>query len=606
MADRVTQTNVEAVGDGDPRARVTQTTADVVGDGNPKARITQESVEVIADGPIEIDVTQVSVEVIGDVVAHAVNVRTTQNSIEVIAEPDVEILTESPLYTAWLGDPYSNFIVATGGLGPLTWAVTGGTTPAGFSINSATGEITGPMTQAGTFVFDITVSDNHGHDDTVTYTLLVDTLTDAEANQTENVNLGIGVFGLGYTIARGLSGVEAHFEMTDMGLGTDTGGIAYRRTLSYFPRDWFPDDQLFYLEAIGSNSGNIPSVWNVTNSLTLPTYVQTLTIPPGYSGRIRNSVPFDGPAGYYLITANAMEGLNEAGVDAFRIVAPLRNGQEFVSEIRLTNSGQGTTTDQNFASGDVARTSSAGHANFDDAWVSAGHPVWRYEAAAWERVSSIFLQIVVSNASFFDQVDFKFSEIAFVDIDDIGEFLFRRKISTQGFDVFMNPSVFEIPINPTSLRDGHRYQIYFRSVKPDGFFTFNTFLNKARILMRMEPGNKSEIYNRCAPSERVYMPGFMTPNPEIYFQVESSASPETVTLVHMGASTPAGNTTGGPGTSTGVSLLTVADESVRSAEISDLLVAGRDYLAGLGNASQAELVYRFGNVVRHRTHNYMF
>lgn len=49
-----------------------------------------------------------------------------------------------------VGVPYSHQFTATGGSGSFAWTVTAGTLPAGLSLNSSTGLLSGTPTTAGT------------------------------------------------------------------------------------------------------------------------------------------------------------------------------------------------------------------------------------------------------------------------------------------------------------------------------------------------------------------------------------------------------------------------------------------------------------------------
>lgn len=60
------------------------------------------------------------------------------------------------------GSPYSQTLVATGGLPPYTWSVASGALPAGLSLNAATGVISGTPTAKGTSAFTVLVTDADG------------------------------------------------------------------------------------------------------------------------------------------------------------------------------------------------------------------------------------------------------------------------------------------------------------------------------------------------------------------------------------------------------------------------------------------------------------
>jgi hypothetical protein len=74
-----------------------------------------------------------------------------------IAAAALTITTSRQLPDASLNTPYSQPIAASGGVPPYTWSANG--LPAGLSINSTTGTISGTPTAAGSFGVAITVSD---------------------------------------------------------------------------------------------------------------------------------------------------------------------------------------------------------------------------------------------------------------------------------------------------------------------------------------------------------------------------------------------------------------------------------------------------------------
>lgn len=77
---------------------------------------------------------------------------------EMIFLKPLVILTEF-LPGATIGKPYSKILKGEGGLLPYNWSITAGSLPAGLSLNSATGEISGIPTATGTAVFTIQLAD---------------------------------------------------------------------------------------------------------------------------------------------------------------------------------------------------------------------------------------------------------------------------------------------------------------------------------------------------------------------------------------------------------------------------------------------------------------
>jgi hypothetical protein len=74
------------------------------------------------------------------------------------------------------GGAFTGLIVASGGTGPYTYAVTAGALPAGISLNGATGDVVGAPTAAGTSTFTITATDSLAATGVRDYTMVVNTL----------------------------------------------------------------------------------------------------------------------------------------------------------------------------------------------------------------------------------------------------------------------------------------------------------------------------------------------------------------------------------------------------------------------------------------------
>jgi len=72
------------------------------------------------------------------------------------------ITSSSALPAGVVGVNYSQTLAASGGTPPYTWTVTTGTLPAGLKLNSATGQIGGIPTTAGTSTFGVQVADSLG------------------------------------------------------------------------------------------------------------------------------------------------------------------------------------------------------------------------------------------------------------------------------------------------------------------------------------------------------------------------------------------------------------------------------------------------------------
>jgi uncharacterized protein (TIGR03437 family) len=88
---------------------------------------------------------------------------------------NVIITTNSPLSTGMVNVVYSQTLAAIGGTAPYTWTVTAGTLPAGLTLNSSTGVISGTPTTLGTTNFTIQIADSSQPPSTVSkaFTLAV-------------------------------------------------------------------------------------------------------------------------------------------------------------------------------------------------------------------------------------------------------------------------------------------------------------------------------------------------------------------------------------------------------------------------------------------------
>jgi len=161
---------------------------------------------------------------------------TATRALSIVVGTPVTITT-SALPAGTVGTAYSATLAASGGTGPYSWSVPVGLLPAGLTLNSATGAITGTPTAAGTENFQVQAADS------------------ADPARTKTQAFSIVV--------------AAQVTITSTSLQAGTVGIAYAQTLT-------------------ATGGTAPYNWSITSG-TLPS---GLSLNPG-SGLISGtpSVP---------------------------------------------------------------------------------------------------------------------------------------------------------------------------------------------------------------------------------------------------------------------------------------------------------------------------
>jgi hypothetical protein len=93
----------------------------------------------------------------------------------------VPTITTTSLPAAMVGVAYSQTLQATGGTPPYTWSVSAGALPAGVTLNTSTGALTGTPTTAGVFAFTAQVVDNLSQTDTQPLSIAVSGPTNVTA-----------------------------------------------------------------------------------------------------------------------------------------------------------------------------------------------------------------------------------------------------------------------------------------------------------------------------------------------------------------------------------------------------------------------------------------
>ncbi len=94
------------------------------------------------------------------------------------------MITTTALPGGSVGTAYSTTLAASGGVTPYTWSISSGSLPAGLSINSTTGIISGTPTATGSSTFTVTVADSESPQVTASSSLSISIATHDCPNNT--------------------------------------------------------------------------------------------------------------------------------------------------------------------------------------------------------------------------------------------------------------------------------------------------------------------------------------------------------------------------------------------------------------------------------------
>jgi len=126
-----------------------------VSSGTPPAGITLSSAGVLAGTPTAAGTGTFTVKVTDADGQSA----TEATSLAIISGPALSFPAPP---SGEIGTAYSDTLTASGGTGPYAWSVSAGTLPAGITLGSATGTLSGTPTAAGTSTFTVKVTDADG------------------------------------------------------------------------------------------------------------------------------------------------------------------------------------------------------------------------------------------------------------------------------------------------------------------------------------------------------------------------------------------------------------------------------------------------------------
>ncbi len=163
---------------------------------------------------------------------------------------------------------YSDALAVTGGTGPFTWAVSGGSLPAGLTLNASTGVLSGTPTAAGLYTFTVKVTDSFG------------------LTATQSLNLAVAVGPLVINATASASTVAQGGTLGYTVTITNTAASAYSGVAFSVPLSNVIDDAAYNNNA-AATSGTV--------SVTGPTLTWTGSLAAGAVATITFSVTVNNP-----------------------------------------------------------------------------------------------------------------------------------------------------------------------------------------------------------------------------------------------------------------------------------------------------------------------
>ncbi len=150
-----------------------QFTANVTGTANTAVTWTASAGSVSANGLYTAPTVQSTTQATVTATSQADPTKSAGSAVTIKPQGGQSLqITTSGLPQGQQGEAYSAAFAATGGTQPYSWSVTGGTLPAGITLN-ANGDLSGTPTAAGTSSFTVTVTDAASHSASANFGVVV-------------------------------------------------------------------------------------------------------------------------------------------------------------------------------------------------------------------------------------------------------------------------------------------------------------------------------------------------------------------------------------------------------------------------------------------------
>ncbi|MFM4808404.1 putative Ig domain-containing protein [Aeromonas hydrophila] len=260
-----------------------------------------------------------------------------------VSAPSI-VVSPGALSNGSVGMAYSQTITATGGSAPYTYAITAGSLPAGLSLNTSSGMISGTPSASGTFNLTVTATDANSASGFQAYSLVINGLAPVAGAVSATVAANSSANSITLNIT-GTATSVAVASTASNGIATASG-----TSITYTPTAGFSGPDSFTYTATNASGTSSPATVTITvstPSITLnPGTLSNGSVGTAYSQTITAS---GGSAPYsYAITAGALpEGLSLNAASGLISGTPSTAG---TTELSITvTDAHGATSLQNFS-----------------------------------------------------------------------------------------------------------------------------------------------------------------------------------------------------------------------------------------------------------------
>ncbi|MFM5667701.1 putative Ig domain-containing protein [Aeromonas hydrophila] len=260
-----------------------------------------------------------------------------------VSAPSI-VVSPGALSNDSVGMAYSQTITATGGSAPYTYAITAGSLPAGLSLNTSSGVISGTPSASGTFNLTVTATDANSASGFQVYSLVINGLAPVAGAVSATVAANSSANSITLNIT-GTATSVAVASTASNGIATASG-----TSITYTPTAGFSGPDSFTYTATNASGTSSPATVTITvstPSITLnPGTLSNGSVGTAYGQTITAS---GGSAPYtYAITAGALpEGLSLNAASGLISGTPSTAG---TTELSITvTDANGATSLQNFS-----------------------------------------------------------------------------------------------------------------------------------------------------------------------------------------------------------------------------------------------------------------